>query len=285
MSGERILIVEDESILAMLIKGKLQSSGYEIADWVDRGEDAIKSANEFLPDLILMDIVLKGEMDGIEASKQIRNSLDIPIIYLTAYSDDEVLKRARITEPYGYLIKPFREDELKANIEMAMYKHKSEKKKREVMKKKVLSDFYEFIQTSLNKFSDYSEKEIKAELLNFFAQRVENDLKSNFDVKMGDYVNDTYADDLDAIFDAYLSWLSNLFSSFGIKNKVDYNESGYYIEFINCPWELEAKKKPIFCLNCQAVVNCSLNWAQFEGNVDKDATIAEGSPSCIFRLS
>jgi CheY-like chemotaxis protein len=283
MSGERILIVEDESILAMLIKGKLRSSGYEVADWVDTGENAIKKAKELLPDLILMDIVLKGKMDGIEASKQIRNRLDIPIIYLTAYSDDDVLKRARITEPYGYLIKPFREDELNANIEMAIYKHKSEKKKREIIRKKVLADFYEFIQTSLNKFSDCSEKEIKAELLNFFAHRVEKDLKSNFDMRMEDYVNNT-PDDIDAIFDAYLSWLSNLFSSFGIRNKIDYNDLGYYIEFINCPWELEAKKKPIFCLNCQAVVNCSLSWAQFEGNVDKDATIAEGSDSCIFRL-
>lgn len=283
MAGERILIVEDESILAMLIKGKLKSSGYEIADWVDRGEDAIKSAREKLPDLVLMDIVLKGEMDGIEAAKRIRNSLDIPIIYLTAYSDEEVLKRARVTEPYGYLIKPFREDELRANIEMAMYKHKSEKKTREVMRKKVLSDFYEFIQTSLNKFSDYSEKEIKEELLNFFAQRVEKDLKSNFDMKIGNYVIDS-SDDLDEVFDTYLSWLSNLFSSFGIKNKIDYNELGYFIEFINCPWEIEAKKKPIFCLNCQAVVNSSLRWAQFEGDVDKAATIAEGSESCIFRL-
>jgi CheY-like chemotaxis protein len=106
MSRKRILIVEDESILAMLIKGKLQSLGYDIADWVDTGEDAIRKAKELVPDLILMDIVLKGKMDGIDASKQIHNFLDIPIIYLTAYSDDEVLKRARITEPYGYLIKP-----------------------------------------------------------------------------------------------------------------------------------------------------------------------------------
>jgi CheY-like chemotaxis protein len=282
MSGERILIVEDESIFAMLIKGKLNSSGYEVADWVDTGENAIKRAKELMPDLILMDILLKGKMDGIEASKQIRNSLDIPIIYLTAYSDDDVLKRARITEPYGYLIKPFREDELNANIEMAIYKHKSEKKKREIIRKKVLADFHEFIQSSLNKYSDYSEKEIKADLLKFFANRVEKDLKSNFDLKMGDYADVSY--DLEVIFDAYLSWLSNLFSSFGIRNKIDYNELGYYIEFVNCPWEFEAKKKDIFCLNCQAVVNCSLNWAQFDGNIDRDTTIAEGSSSCIFRL-
>lgn len=283
MSGERILIVEDESILAMLIKGKLQGLGYEIADWVDTGEDAIKSAKSHIPDLILMDIVLKGKMDGIDASKQIRNFLDIPIIYLTAYSDDEVLKRARITEPYGYLTKPFREDELNANIQMALYKHKAEKKKRKVIRKKILADFHEFVQTTLNTFSDLSEEKIKAELLNFFADRLEKDLRPNFDQQMNIYTEDI-SDDLDAVFDVYLSSLSNLFSSFGIKNRIDFNESGYYIEFINCPWETEAKKKPIFCLNCQAVVNCSLNWAQFEGNVDKSATIAEGSNSCVFKL-
>lgn len=283
MSGKRILIVEDESILAMLIKGKLQSSGYEIADWVDTGEDAIKRAKELLPDLILMDIVLKGKMDGIEASEQIRKSLDIPIIYLTAYSDDEILKRAQITEPYAYLIKPFREEELNANIEMALYKHKSKKKKRDIIRKNVLTDFHNFIQTSLNEYSGNSDEEIKVMLLNFFADRVERNLRPNFDEQMDHYMQDM-ADDLDALFDAYLSWLSRLLSSFGIRNKIDYNESGYYIEFVNCPWEFEAKKKPIFCLNCQAVVSCSLNWAQFQGNVAKNATIAEGSPSCIFRL-
>ena len=127
MSSERIMVVEDESILAMLIKRKLQNWGYEVVDWVDTGEDAIKNAKKLQPDLILMDIVLKGNMDGIEAAQIIREDMDIPIIYLTAYSNDEVLDRARATEPYGYILKPFREGEVNANIKMALYKHSSKK--------------------------------------------------------------------------------------------------------------------------------------------------------------
>src|SRR5690606_38383489 len=123
MSGERIMVVEDESILAMLIKRKLQNWGYEVVDWVDTGEEAVKNAEKYKPDLILMDIVLKGDMDGIEAAQRIREKVDIPIIYLTAYSNDEVLKRAQETEPYGYILKPFREGEVNANIKMALYKH------------------------------------------------------------------------------------------------------------------------------------------------------------------
>jgi len=131
MSGERIMVVEDESILVMLLKRKLNNYGYGEIDWVDTGEAAVRNAESFKPDLILMDIVLKGNMDGIEAAKRINENFDIPIIYLTAYSSDEVLKRALETEPYGYIIKPFRELEINANIKIALHKHKSEKNKRD----------------------------------------------------------------------------------------------------------------------------------------------------------
>ena len=129
MSGERIMVVEDESILVMLLKRKLHSYGYGEIDWVDNGEDAVRNAELFKPDLILMDIVLKGSMDGIETAKLINENFDIPIIYLTAYSTDEVIQRALETEPYGYILKPFREVEINANIKMAIHKHNSQKEK------------------------------------------------------------------------------------------------------------------------------------------------------------
>jgi CheY-like chemotaxis protein len=134
MSGEKIMVVEDESVLVMLLKRKLHNYGYGEIDWVDNGEDAVRNAESFKPDLILMDIVLKGSMDGIEAAKRINKNFDIPIIYLTAYSSDEVIKRALETEPYGYIIKPFREVEVNANIKMALHKHNSVKKKHEALK-------------------------------------------------------------------------------------------------------------------------------------------------------
>ena len=134
MSGEKIMVVEDESILVMLLKRKLHSYGYNEINWVDTGEDAVRNAELFKPDLILMDIVLKGSMDGIEAARIINENFDIPIIYLTADSSDDVLKRALETEPYGYILKPFREVEINTNIKIAIHKHNSQKKKRDTLK-------------------------------------------------------------------------------------------------------------------------------------------------------
>ena len=128
MSKLRILIVEDESIVAMDLKNRLVNLGYAVPLIVSSGEDAVEKAKETMPDIILMDIMLKGGMDGIEAAEKIRASHDIPILYLTAYSDDNTLHRAKITEPYGYLLKPFSERELLVSIETALYKHKMEMK-------------------------------------------------------------------------------------------------------------------------------------------------------------
>jgi CheY-like chemotaxis protein len=283
MSGERIMVVEDESILAMLIKRKLQNWGYEVVDWVDTGEAAVKNAKEILPDLILMDIVLKGDMDGIEAAQQIRKDVDVPIIYLTAYSNDEVLKRAQETEPYGYILKPFRESEVNANIKMALYKYNSEKKKREEIKKRVLTDFYDLVQKSMSDYADYSKEEIKETLLDIFTKRIERELPDFYDY-MDKKGLDIEKDKPETIFDAYLHWLSNLLIDFGIRSKSNYDENGYRIEFLNCPWKEEAEKKPIFCLNCQAIINHSLNWTNIEGKMDRRKTIAEGHPICVFEL-
>lgn len=130
MSGEKILIVEDEVILAMSMKQELISLGYNVMNTVETGKKAVISANELKPDLILMDITLKGEIDGIEAAKKINETLDIPIIYMTAYSDEDILNRAIMTEPYAYILKPFNKEEVNANIKTVIYKHNSEKKKR-----------------------------------------------------------------------------------------------------------------------------------------------------------
>jgi CheY-like chemotaxis protein len=93
MTNSRILVVEDEAIVAMGIKQKLEDLGHQVVDIAYTGEDAVQTALETKPDLILMDIVLKGNVDGIEAAAKIRNQLDIPVIYLTAYSDEEVLEQ------------------------------------------------------------------------------------------------------------------------------------------------------------------------------------------------
>nr|WP_305891131.1 response regulator [Methanolobus chelungpuianus] len=122
------MVVEDENIIALNIKKKLKSFGYTVPAIVSTAEDAIKMTEITFPDLILMDVMLKGEMDGVQAIEEIRKKFDIPVIYLTAYSDDEVLERAKLTQPYGYIVKPFKANDLRTNIEIALYRHKMEKR-------------------------------------------------------------------------------------------------------------------------------------------------------------
>lgn len=127
MAKTKILVVEDEIIIARAIQDALKSRGYDVPATVSSGAEAIQKAAEIQPDLILMDIVLKGSMDGIEAAEQIHSRFDIPVVYLTAYTDSETVQRAKITEPFAYVTKPFEERELCTNIEMALYKHKMDK--------------------------------------------------------------------------------------------------------------------------------------------------------------
>jgi CheY-like chemotaxis protein len=127
MEKIKILIVEDESILALGLKKKLENLGYSVTDIAAFGNETFNKVSANKPDLILMDIVIKGDIDGIETAAVLNKTESIPVIYLTAYADDEILKRAATTEPYGYILKPYKEKELKANIEMAIYRKKSEK--------------------------------------------------------------------------------------------------------------------------------------------------------------
>lgn len=123
----KILIVEDQNIVAMDIQNRLKNLNYEVTGIASSGAGAIKKAEETQPDLVLMDIMLKGDMDGINAAEQIKKRYRIPVVYLTAYADNNTLQRAKITEPFGYILKPFEERELHTTIEMAIYRHKMEK--------------------------------------------------------------------------------------------------------------------------------------------------------------
>ena len=131
MQSTKIMIVEDEAVIAMDLRRQLIKFGYDVVASAFSGGQAISEAMAHKPDLIMMDIVLKGEMDGITAAQKITDSLDIPVIFLTAYSDVATLKRAKTVGAYGYLIKPFRPDELHSSIEVALYKHQLERRLKE----------------------------------------------------------------------------------------------------------------------------------------------------------
>lgn len=123
----QILVVEDEPIVALDLQQRLEKMGYRVPSVVATGEAAIEAATRQQPNLVLMDISLEGAMDGVEAAEHITATSRIPVVFLTAFSNDQTLERAKVTEPYGYLLKPFEERELQTTIEVALYKHKAEK--------------------------------------------------------------------------------------------------------------------------------------------------------------
>ena len=135
MKSNRLMIVEDEVLVSKDISSRLIHMGYEVCCSAGKGSEAIKKALDHKPDLILMDIHLRDNIDGIEAAGIIHQSYDVPIIFCTAYSNTETLERAKITAPYGYILKPFDNRELEINIEIALYKHRAEKELRETQER------------------------------------------------------------------------------------------------------------------------------------------------------
>jgi len=131
MEKIRILIVEDEGLIARDVEDMVRNAGYEVCAVVGTGEEAVEKAESTRPDLILMDIILRGTMDGVEAAEKIRERFNIPVIYLTAHTDENTLQRAKLTEPLGYTLKPVEQKELMTVMEMALYKHQMEIKLKE----------------------------------------------------------------------------------------------------------------------------------------------------------
>lgn len=123
MSKINVLVVEDESIVSKDIQHSLKKLGYNVIGAASNGKRALEIFTEEMPDIVLMDIMLKGDMNGIEVAEIVKKQYNIPVIFLTAYADESTLGKAKITEPYGYIIKPFKEIDLHTTIEMAIYKH------------------------------------------------------------------------------------------------------------------------------------------------------------------
>ena len=131
MGSTNIMVVEDELIVAEDLTRWLMTLGYTIAARAAAGREAVQRCEATRPDLVLMDILLPGDMDGIQAAEEIRRRFDIPVVFITASSDEATLARAKVSEPFGYILKPFDERGLYSTIEMALYKHQSEKRMRE----------------------------------------------------------------------------------------------------------------------------------------------------------
>jgi CheY-like chemotaxis protein/DNA-binding PadR family transcriptional regulator len=126
----KILVVDDEAIISMQMEERLSAMGYTVAGMASSGEDAIEKARRLTPDLVLMDIVMPGRLNGIEAAKTIAGELDIPVVFVTSYADDAIIEKAKQVGPYGYIVKPFNELEIKAAIEVALFRKTTEQELR-----------------------------------------------------------------------------------------------------------------------------------------------------------
>jgi len=137
----KILVVDDEAIITMQLEERLSAMGYTVAGMAASGEEAVEKARRIRPDLVLMDIVMPGKMNGIEAAKIVASDLNIPVVFVTSYADDAIIEKAKSVRPYGYIVKPFNELEIKAAIEVALFRKAAEleeqKLKKTALKKKV----------------------------------------------------------------------------------------------------------------------------------------------------
>jgi two-component system, sensor histidine kinase len=185
MNVVKILIVEDELIIAHSLQEALQNDGYQVVGLVDTAELAMAIIPEVNPDLILMDIFLKDAIDGITLSQEIQKHWDIPIVYLTAYGDKELIQRAKITNPYGYILKPYRWSELKIAIEMGLNRHDHERERQtffqeeidqaQKVKREFLTNIKHEIRTPMNViqgFSQLLQDEIQDKRLSFYLDSI-----------------------------------------------------------------------------------------------------------------
>ena len=187
--GANILIVEDERILAEDLKEMLLELGYHVAGSVGSGKEAIDLASNLQIDLVLMDIKIEGELDGIDTAEVLKDRFGIPAIYLTAFSDDIILQKAQRTEPFGYVIKPYRASEIKSVIEMALFKMKVEKKRKDSYHQlkneaQLRADKLEEMNAALKIFMEYRENE-KHEVVRSVAKNLNDRVIPHFDtIKM-----------------------------------------------------------------------------------------------------
>ena len=131
----KVLVVDDEAIITMQLEERLSSMGYTISGMAASGEEAIEKARRLLPDIVLMDIVMPGKMNGIDAAKIITEELDIPVVFVTSYADDAIIEKAKHVRPYGYIVKPFNELEIKAAIEVALFRKATEQQQHKISRR------------------------------------------------------------------------------------------------------------------------------------------------------
>ncbi|MFY9637246.1 MAG: methanogen output domain 1-containing protein [Methanobacterium sp.] len=271
--------MEDETITALEIQNKLESWGYEVVGLAGSGEDAINLANEKGTDLILADIVLRGEMDGIDAVEQISRNLDVPVIYLTAHADGETFERAKLTKPSGYCIKPFNDTELKYSIEIALLRRDFDYKNQELIEKERMNTVKDFMLSSTPALTSQVRIEDTASFLREFAKFFENNMKLKFNrelkVNHDSFYNGEYSR---KILSEYIAWMAHMFTNLGYRVETGSDE----FTVTECLWSPNIKENKIYCLMCKAMTELTLQWTGIDGKINHSYLLGPNPQRCRF---
>ena len=278
---EKILVIEDENITALEIQTKLEGWGYEVVGLAGSGEEAIQISNEKGTDLILADIVLRGDMDGIDAVERISQRFDVPVIYLTAHADGDTFERAKLTRPSGYVIKPFDDTELKYSIEIALLRRDFQYKTKEFEEKERMSTVKDFMLSSTPALTSQIRIEDTASFLQEFAKFFEDNMKVKFKRELK--VQHDFIDDpeyLRKIQSEYIAWMAHMFSNLGYSVETSADE----FRVVECLWGPKIKDNKIYCLMCKAMAELALKWAGIDGKIAHSYLLGPNPPRCKFSI-
>jgi two-component system, response regulator PdtaR len=279
---EKILIIEDENITALELHNKLEKWGYDVVGTAGSGEEAIQIANENEIELILADIVLRGDMDGIDAVDRISDRYDVPVIYLTAHADNDTFSRAKMTKPSGYVIKPFDDTELKYSIEIALLRNDYVDKATQAKDKERMATVRDFMLSSTPALTSQVRIQDTAKFLKDFANFFETNMhhKMNRELKLDDdSVKNN--DNSRKILTEYIAWVTNMFTNLGYRIETGSDE----FTITECLWSPNVNDNKIYCLMCRAMVELSLNWTDIDVKMFHSYLLGPNPPKCRFSFN
>lgn len=283
MAGETILVVEDEGISAIEIQECLQSLGYYVPSIAKTGNEAIQEAFSIKPDLILMDITLKGDMDGIDAATIIKSFMDVPLIYLTALDDVETFNRMIGTNASAYLIKPIEEAELRNNVQLALKNYETRQKELEDEKNASLKDVQIFMRSALPELVTNIPISERSVFLSRFMRLFEQNMKPLFHQYARDYGKDPY-DSLseEDKMKVYLSWIAHLYENLGFKVLTRSRGTLGAMTVKKCSWSPGRPNDVFLCLICQSIMQLTYSWTKLPGRVKEEPTTGMLQSVCKF---
>jgi two-component system, response regulator PdtaR len=284
MSKPGVLIVEDEAITALEIRKVVESSDYEVLGIVHSGEEAIKEAITLQPDLILMDIILQGDMDGVDAARKIKEFTDIPVLYLTALESVEP-NRLKNTKGTGYLVKPISEGELKSNIEIALHNYQNSKKEIEDSTLNSLNDVQVFMQSIIPQLSSDLSIDKRGTFLGKFHRKFEKFMKPKFLRETGRFDKGVF-DKLpeNGKLQVYLSWINNFFLNLGFEVHLLSEGDSWIITLKNCIWCEKNYENIVYCLICQAILKQTLSWTNIDGYIQSLSDATHSKSLCRYKI-